>query len=157
MSREIILIKNAMGALVPANDIEADKLKRYKIGATIKCEVSEMRNGKFFRKWWTLAQLGFEFWTETAEMPEYKGQRIEPNFEKFRKDLIILAGYWHPVPTITGEVRPEADSISWAKMSEETFEKLYSATINVLLKHIYGKDMTEQKLREWADSVLAYA
>jgi hypothetical protein len=42
-------------------------------------------------------------------------------------------------------------------MTEETFEKLYNATISALLKHIYGKDMTEQKLREWADSVLAYA
>ncbi|SEO78241.1 DUF1367 family protein [Nitrosovibrio sp. Nv6] len=155
--KEIILIKNALGSLVPANDIEADKLKRFKIGATIKCEVSEMRNGKFFRKWWTLAQLGFEYWTETAEMPEHKGHRIEPNFEKFRKDLTILAGYWHPVATITGEVRAEADSISWAKMNEETFERLYSATINALLKHIYGSDMTEERLRQWADSVLVYA
>lgn len=155
--REIILIKNALGALIPANDIEAEKLKRFKMGATIKCDVSEMRNGKFFRKWWTLAGLGFEFWTETAEMPEHKGQRVEPNFEKFRKDLTILAGYWHPVSTITGEVRAEADSISWAKMDEAEFERLYSATINALLKHIYGSDMTEQKLRQWADSVLAYA
>jgi hypothetical protein len=142
---------------VPANDEEAEKLKCFKVGATVKGNYSEMRNGKFFRKWWTLALLGYEFWTETAKMPEFKGHRIEPNFEKFRKDLIILAGYWHPVATITGEVRPEADSISWAKMNEETFEKLYSATINALLKHIYGSDMDEQTLRNWAESVMVYA
>lgn len=155
--REIILIKNALGALIPANDIEAEKLKRFKMGATIKCEVSEMRNGKFFCKWFSLVRLGYDFWTETAEMPTHKGQQIEPNFEKFREDLTILAGYWHPVPNIKGEAKAEADSISFANMTEETFEKLYSATITALLKHIYGSDMTEQKLRQWADSVLAYA
>lgn len=155
--KEIILIKTSVGALAPANQIEADKLKRFKLGATIKCDISEMRNGKFFRKWWTLANLGFEYWTETVDMPEHKGQQIEPNFDKFRKDLIILAGYWRAVPTITGEVRAEAESISWAKMNEESFEKLYSATITVLLKHIYSQDMTEEKLRNWVDSVMAYA
>lgn len=143
--------------LSPANEEEAEKLKRFKVGATIKCEISEMRNGKFFRKWWTLAQLGYDFWTETAKMPEYKGHPIEPNFARFRKDLIVLSGYWHPVVTVGGEVRAEADSISWAKMNEETFEKLYSATINALLKHIYGSDMDEEKLRNWADSVMVYA
>ncbi len=154
---EILLIKTMSGALVPANEEEAGKLKRFKVGATVKGSYSEMRNGKFFNKWWTLAQLGYEFWTETAEMPEHKGHRVEPNFDKFRKDLTILAGYWHPVATITGETRAEADSISWAKMNEETFEKLYSATITALLKHIYDSSMTEEKLRQWADSVMAYA
>ena len=155
--KEIIFIKNALGYLVPANDEEAGKLKRFKAGATIRGQYSEMRNGKFWRKWWTLAELGFNYWTETAEMPEHKGQRIEPNFEKFRKDLTILAGFWHPVPSINGEVKAEADSISWAKMNEDTFEKLYSATITALLKYIYQQDMTEDKLREWVDSILAYA
>lgn len=153
---ELLMIKTGQG-LFPCDEDGVRWLSKKKLGAHILVSAREMRNGLFHRKWFSLVQLGFDYWTETAEMPEYKGQPIAPNFERFRKDLTILAGYWHPVPDINGKAKPEADSISWAKMDEETFEKLYSATITALLNYIYSKDMTEEKLRNWVDSVMAYA
>ncbi len=150
------MIKTINGC-VPANEEEAEKLKAYKLGATIRFQSSEMRNGKFFGKWWALAKVAFDYWTETAKPPEYHGQPVQPNFKKFRKDLTILAGHYHMVTTIKGEVRAEADSLAWGKMDEDTFEKFYSDTIEAVLKNIYGnKAMTEEQLRAWVDEVMPF-
>jgi Protein of unknown function (DUF1367) len=155
---EIVLIKTASGALMPATEGEADKLRRYKIGATMRANIAEMRNGKFFRKWWILATLAYNLWTELSEMPEHKGQRVQPNFERFRKDLTILAGHCHVVVNIRLETRLEADSLKWSEMTDETFEKLYSATIDAILgKVLAGHGFTEARIREMADSVMEFA
>lgn len=54
-------------------------------------------------------------------------------------------------------MRLEAKSISFANMSEEEFEALYSETINVILAKILGGTrMTEEQLRNHVDNVLAY-
>ena len=150
-------LTKAVHGLIPANDEEAEKLKRYKLGALIKCTTSEPVNPKFRRKWWALAQVAFDYWTETAHMSEHKGQRIEPNFEKFRKDLTILAGHWHPVVRINGDVVREADSLAWASMTDETFEKLYSATIDAVLERVYKSNMTEEQLRNIVEEVMSFA
>ena len=152
---ELLLIKS-LGGLIPENEEEAEKLKRFKLGTTIKCKITEMVNAKFRRKWWALAELAYDSWVETAGMPEYKGQRIEPNFDKFRKELTILAGYWHPVVRINGDAMREADSLAWASMNEETFEKLYSATINAVLERIYKSSMSEEKLRNIVNDVMSF-
>jgi hypothetical protein len=57
-----------------------------------------------------------------------------------------------------GEVRVEAKSISFANMSEDEFEALYSDTINVILRKILTSSaMTEDQLRDHVDTVLRYA
>ncbi|KKK54623.1 hypothetical protein LCGC14_3082830, partial [marine sediment metagenome] len=48
------------------------------------------------------------------------------------------------------------ESIAWGSMTEETFEKLYSATIDVVLGQIY-MDYTEKMLESLVDQVMAYA
>lgn len=56
--------------------------------------------------------------------------------ERFRKDLIILAGFYEPTVNIRSEVRLEAKSISFAVMDEIEFERLYNATVDVILRRI---------------------
>lgn len=151
------MLKTATGALVPANDESIEAVKKFKIGNVIKVDVVQMRNGPFFRKWWLLAQLAFDIWKDTATMPLYRGEPVQANFEKFRKDLTIMAGYYHPVANINSEVRLEADSLAWASMEEETFEKLYSATINAVLQKVLGKtDWDEDKLRNTVNQLMEF-
>lgn len=133
---EIALIKSPTGSLVPLGEAEAESLKRFKSGTVINCKISEMRNGRFFRKWWTLANMAFEMSSERMTPMEHNGVPVLPSFERFRKDLTILAGYFDPVYGYDGSVRLEARSLQWSKMEEEEFTKLYSATIDAVLQKI---------------------
>lgn len=153
---EILFLKGANGVLIPMDEDEEEKMNRFKIGDVIKVQVSAMRNGQFFRKWWSLAKMGFDMKVERTEPQEYKGIPIQHNFETFRKDLIVLAGYGEPVFRLDGSFKLEAKSISFAQMNEETFEKLYSETINVILKHIVPH-MDERQIRRAVNQVLHYA
>lgn len=132
---EAMLIKSP-GGLVPMDDSEAEKLAKFKSGTVIRCEVREMRNGAFFKKWWALAKLAFDMAVERMQPTEYKGAQVLPSFDRFRKDLTIMAGYFDPVFNAKGELRLEPKSLRWSEMSEEEFEKLYSATIDCILQKI---------------------
>ena len=155
---EIVCIKSPTGALIPMDEAEGEKLKRIKGQAIVRCEISQMRNGRFFRKWWALAKFAYDIWSDTMEPVQYRGQDVQPTFEKFRKDLTILAGYFHPVFNIDGTFKVEADSISWANMSEEEFSVLYSKTIDAILVRVLPKHgLTREALAHQVDRVLEFA
>ena len=155
---EIHLLKTSSGVLAPASEEDAEKLKRFKVGSVVRGKFAQMRNYLFFRKWWALITFAFDQWSDTAEMPTYKGQRVQPVINRFRKDVTILAGYCHPVADVNGGVHLEADSISFANMEEEDFEKLYSKTIDVVLQKILvGRGYTEEQLRNLIEQTMAFS
>ncbi len=154
---EVFLTKTMSGALVPM-DQETEAFKRFKAGSVIRCEVKEMRNGRFFRKWWALAKVGFDLWTESMPGVEYKGVEIEPSFDRFRKDLTVLSGYYEPVFNVRGEIRMEPKSLKWSSMDEGEFAELYQKTLTTIInKIIPQRKMTEDDLRSWADRVMEFA
>lgn len=155
--KEILLKKMVNGSFYPINEEEEEKLESFKMGAVVKCKISVMRNYKFFAKWWALAKLAFEFWEEGFDPPKYKGIEILPDFDRFRKDLIILSGKRHMVVDVNGNVHAEADSLAWGKMSEEDFEKLYSNTINVVLKKVYASSISEEELRNRVEEIMNFS
>ncbi len=152
-----VYLRKTMGGFVPATDEDAELLKRFKLGQVAKAEIVNPRNYKFLCKWMALVKVAFGLWEETGVRAEYKGQEILPNFDKFRKDVTILAGYWHPVLNINGDTKAEADSISFASMDEETFVKLYSATLTAIVHRIMRGRITEDRLREIAERVEEFA
>lgn len=149
-------MKSPSGSLVPMDDEQAEAMRRIKSGSVVKCNISEMRNGGFFRKWWSLAKMAFDMSSDRMQPREYKGKQVLPSFDSFRKDLTILAGYFNVIYKYDGTMRLEAQSLKWAEMNEETFEKLYSATIDAILQKILI-GMTEDELRKAVDQTLAYA
>lgn len=155
---ELICIRQPGGALHPATDEDAEALRKIKSGAAVRVDVKMIRNYKFLQKWFTLAKYAFDVWSETVPPQQYRGQPVQPNFERFRKDLIVLAGYFNAVFNARGEVRVEAKSISFGSMSEEKFEELYSKTIDVILQKVLNDNrMTEQQLRDHVENVLRYS
>lgn len=153
---DVLCIKVA-GGLAPAGEEEAEKLRGIKAGAAVKVKVTRETNAKFRRKWWALAKFAFDLWSDTMPEQEYRGQPVQANFERFRKDLTILAGYFHPVWSARGEMRVEAQSLSWAAMDDETFECLYSATINAVLSKILASTkLTEADLRRHVERTLEF-
>lgn len=153
---DIYLVVGPGGQVIPSTDNDADYFQKKKRGSVLKAKITEPRNGKFFRKWWALAKFAFDHW-EFGDY-EWRGQRVQPNFERFRKDLIILAGYGDPVWNIKNELRMEARSISWAKMTEGEFEDFYSRTITAILQSEYfSKGVhSEHEIRQIVEILIGF-
>lgn len=156
---DLMFMKTNTG-LVPADDQTRDWYAKKKLGVTIQVDATEMRNGAFFRKWWSLVKLGFDYWQDDAETIEFKGERVLPDFDRFRKDVTILAGFYYPVVGLKGEVKIEPESLKWSQMTEDRFTKLYDATIQVLLQRVFNgtvcKTMSEEELRSIANQIVEY-
>jgi hypothetical protein len=154
---EVILHKLPNGSMAPTNEEEAEKLKRLRVGAGVRCDVKQMRNYKFHKKWFVLAQYAYEMWKDGAEPVFYKGEEVQPNFERFRKDLTIMAGYFDVEFNVQGELRLAAKSISFANMEEAEFALLFSATLDAILRKILTRpDIDEAKLRKYVDEVMRF-
>jgi hypothetical protein len=154
---EIMLTKTLSGALIPL-DPENEQFKRFKSGSIIRCEVKEMRNGKFFRKWWALVKIAFDLWTETGAEIEYKGDKVLPNFDRFRKDVTVLAGYFEATYNVKNEVRLEPKSLQWSKMTEMEFSELYKKTVTVIIEKIIpNRGLTAEELDNWVNRVIDFA
>lgn len=154
---DVMLQKLPNGCLAPIDESDQAKFAKYKAGAMIRCTVVQMRNGRYFRKWWLLAQYAFDIWKDTMPALEFRGQAVQPCFDRFRKDLVILSGRYHPVFSARGEMRVEADSLKWSEMDEASFDSLYSATIDAILSKILGHgSFTEAQLRSYVDGVMAF-
>ncbi|WOB06528.1 DUF1367 family protein [Piscinibacter gummiphilus] len=154
---EILLTKAPGGALIPLDDEQAEKIRKFKPGGVIRANIAQARNAAFHRRWFKLVNWAYDIWSETAEMPTHRGQPIQPNFEKFRKDVTILTGYRHMVVGVNLEIRWEADSISFASMDNETFESLYSKTIDVIIgKVLSDPKLTADEVREHIDYLMTF-
>lgn len=155
---ELVLIKAPGGMLVPADDSQAEKLRKFKNGSVVRSDFKEMRNGNYFRKWWVLVQYAYDLWSDGIEFTEFEGREVAPNFERFRKDLTVLAGYFHPVYAIDGSMTIEADSLQWSKMTEETFDSLYQATITAVLSKVLAhKNISREELDQSIERLLRFA
>lgn len=132
-----MLMKGPGGMLMPADPGATEFIEQLKLGIGVRAKITKVRNIGFHRKFFALLQIGFEAW-ETPQ-GEYAGMKIEKEFERFRKDVTILAGFYTPVYNMKGEVRLEAKSISFGSMEQDEFENVYSAVANVLLRKVLTK------------------
>lgn len=128
---------------MPASDIEADKMNRFKTGDLYPVEIKLSRNSKFHAKVFAFFNFCFEFWIGGNEHYNHDKQ-----FDVFRNHLTVLAGYYDEYYGINGSVRIESKSLSYNNMTQEEFEGLYSALINAAMKHIFksADDGTYNKL-----------
>lgn len=94
------------------------------------------RNGQFHKKFFVLLEVGFDAWEPDRVRRSYRGKPILKNFDLFREEVTILAGYYEQTFDLRGRMRLRALSISFANMEEPDFERLYSAVIDVLLREV---------------------
>lgn len=130
---KVNLIKQGK-ALIPASESDLDKLASIKGGRVVEADIKQKRNYKFHKKFFAMLNIGFEAFE--PERKEYKGVVAEKNFDRFRKDVIIMAGFYDATYDIQGNLKLDAHSISFGKMSEDEFNKVYNACCNVLLKQV---------------------
>ena len=121
------------GVFKASSPADLAALVRFRIGDVMTAKVSRNRNPKFHAKFFALLSVGYDAFNPTNE---YKGRPVHKNYDRFREDVTIMAGYYDLVPTLTGQVRPKAQSISFAKMGQDEFEVLYSEVANVILEKV---------------------
>lgn len=154
---DVTLIKLASGALMPYDDESAEQVRKIRTGSLVHAKATRVRNYEFHKKFFALIGLAYDIWVETVPKMEYKGQPVQPNKTRFRKDATILAGFYTSTVSLKGDVRLDAKSISFASMDESEFEKLFSSFINVILtKILTNGQLTEQQIRDHVDRVMQF-
>lgn len=149
----IVLTKAAGGALIPLDQQAIDFLAKLKLGAGVTVEIKRHRNPAFHRKYFALLNLAFDAWEPTQAT--YKGEPVGKNFEQFRNDITVLAGHYEMAVNLRGETRLTAKSVSFAAMDQDTFDALYSATVNVILAKIMT-NYTRDDLDNVIDQLLGF-
>lgn len=132
----IEMVKGAGGTFVPADEMFLPALQSFKNGEMYSVEIKRTRNPQFHRKVFAFFKFCFEHWA--AENTELQFQSEAKQFDTFRKNLTVLAGYREVTYTIDGRMRVEPQSLSYGNMEQDEFEQCYSALINAAIKHIFN-------------------
>ena len=153
------------GLFKGATDADDKRWNRFWRMATGK-EAGEMfgfetcfpRNPKFHRKLFALLTVGFDNWEPDRKKFAYCGRPIEKNFERFREQVLILAGHYDQIFSLRGDrMELVAKSISYAAMDDAEFEALYSAVIDVLLREVCMRYSGRAELEAVAEQVMRFA
>mgnify|MGYP003677983461 FL=1 len=138
------MIKQAGGMLMPADDYTAEKMKKFKTGCQFPIDIKLQRNQPFHGKVFAFFQFVFEHWAGGHEFQDESTQ-----FDSFRKQLTISAGYYEQVFSINKtDFVLEAKSLSFNAMTQDEFEECYSALIQAAMSNIFNEadDQTLNKL-----------
>lgn len=150
---EIVLMK-VSNILVPHDEAATAFIQKMKAGELTHADFKRVRNYKFHKKYFALLDFAFEQWEPHGGLT-YKDMPVAKNKERFRKDLIILAGFYESTVNLRSEVRLEAKSISFGLMDEVEFEQLYNATVEVVLRRILTR-YTREDLDEVINQLLRF-
>jgi hypothetical protein len=149
-----LYLRKLYDKFIPVDLVSAEAMEKMPPNTEFKAELTRPRNLGFHKKFFALVNVAFDAW----EMPvnEYKGVQIEKNLDRFRKDLLIMAGYGYPVVNIKGDVRFEAESMSFGSMGQDEFEALYSRVIDVVLQKVL-RNYSREDLDAQVNRILGFA
>lgn len=136
---DLHLIKTLNGSFKLAYDSDYEKAKQIPLNEPFKVVYTKQRNARFHRKFFALINLC------------YQNQERFDNIEHLRKRLIISAGYYDLIFDLdTMEEIKEAQSISFSKMDETEFNKLYSDVLNVICdKFLFDKNEVLENVQQY--------
>lgn len=148
-----LLFTKVRGMLAPATEEATEWLDGVAAGETLRGQMTRPRNVGFHRKFFAMLNVAYNNWPR----PE-----IETPFgvatcsrDKFRNDVIVLAGHGEPECNTRGEWRMRAKSISFASMDEDEFSRLYNDVLNVILAKFLPK-WTGDDMENAVNQVLAF-
>lgn len=140
--------------MTPADLPTEQALERVKVGGVIRCKYSNMRNPVFHRKFFALLNVGFDLWEPPPIDTRYG--KPEKDFNHYRKQVTVLAGFYDTVFNLDGTFRLVAKSIRFDRMDEEEFGRVYSNTINVILKNI-PDTYSREDINDAVERILLFA
>jgi hypothetical protein len=158
---EFDLVKTGEGTFRPLTAADAEVAARYarfkerlEPGEFYNVTYKQPRNPAFHRrKFFALLNIGFEAWEPERgrKRLKYKGQAIAKNFEAFREDITILAGFYEVTFDLKGRMSLKAKSIAFHNMEEDEFSRVYEAVVKVVLEQVltnYKRDDLDRVVEE---------
>lgn len=133
-----VFAKGPGDTLIPADEAAEKLLASLKPGEGVSVEAKRVRNVQFHRKFFSLLRLGFDSW-EPEEPRTWRGEALRKDFDAFRKDVLILSGYFDAHYGVDGSVSLEARSISFSKCDEHEFEAVYQGVLDVLWSRVLSQ------------------
>lgn len=124
-----------------------------------ECSIVEVvipRNSKFHRKFFSMLNFAFDSWDPGRKRKTYKGKEVSKNFERFRKDVLIIAGFYEQTFDLRGRMTLEAQSISFANMDDAEFERVYSAVASVILERVLTGYSGREELDRVVDKMMGF-
>lgn len=125
-----LFVKTASGSLVPMDDEGREMLDGIPPGSAVVVDVRRERNVAFHRRYMAMMRFGFDHW---------RPEEAAKDFDAFRGQVMILAGYYDVVSDLRGRVSLVPKSVSFSKMDENEFRKVYKACLNVLWEKIFSQ------------------
>lgn len=140
--------------IYPSDDESANFVQKLSQGRDVLCAVKVPRNAEFHRKTMSLLRMAYE----NLELPtaEYKGETVQVSFDQFRHNMVVWAGHGKPVCNIKGEVRIDAQSLSYGECSQELIERIYSDLLNLISKKFSQLADTPEKLDKLTAKWMGY-
>lgn len=130
---KINFLKHSGGVLIPANDSEQERMNRFANNEIYEVDIKNSRNNGFHSKVFKFMTFVFNFWRGGHEFKDEQAQ-----FNAFRKELTVRAGFYEQVFNLDGSFKLVAKSWSFENMEQEEFEQLYSALINTVMATIFN-------------------
>jgi hypothetical protein len=160
----ITLVKLPDGSLRGMSEADQVAYKNFKtrlnsleVGELCAIEAKLPRNGKFHRKFFAMLNLGYDAWEPQRKHKSYKGREVQKNFERFRSDVLIAAGFYDQTFGIDGRLKLEAQSISFASMEQPEFEFVYNRCLDVLLQDVLSTYAGREEVNGVVEKILRFA
>lgn len=140
---EFFLRKKDSRCFMPADEESLEIARKLDTETVVRSEAWKERNYRFLKKYFALLNYTFD------------NQDRYDVFEPFRSEVIMRAGYFNTHIHLSGQESFSPKSIAFRNMDEIKFEKLYSSSIDVILKYfIVG--MSDNELRRAVDIVIGF-
>ena len=135
---KLALVKQLNNTFKTAFDSDYEYIKKLNVGEVYFFDVRRERNIGFHRKLFALFKM------------VYENQEHYDNLDALRKDLVIDAGHYTIRHTLWGEEVKEAVSLSFSKMTQDEFDKLYSDIVDTIVKHFnFDKQDIIDNVEQW--------
>lgn len=131
---------------------ELRKLLRY--GQPVEIEIRIGDDNQLRRRWFKLLKFAFQYWDPPALS---NGIVPRPNFDRFRKLVTIMSGFYRERSHPDGSATVDALSTAVGEMSAEDFAVLYRETNQILIDRVLAaKGFTQEQIDRAVDQLLRY-
>jgi hypothetical protein len=133
------------------------RLNKLEEGELCSIEAKLPRNSRYHRKFFAMLNLGYDAWEPQRKHKSYKGREVQKNFERFRSDVLIAAGFYTQTFGLDGKLQLEAQSISFASMEQPEFEFVYNRCLDVLLQDVLSTYAGREEVNGVVEKILRFA
>jgi len=135
--KEIALRRTETG-FEPWDEFAAEQVAGYKPGKYCIADIVAPRDPTFHRRGMKLLRFGYSYWEPPAQqLVDGVPIDVTRNFDVYRKEVTILAGYYDVCASFDGSIKIEAKSISFSSMEEGEFREWFKASKDVLWAQIF--------------------